>query len=559
MSQTPRGKAAWSSFQRRLYGTVFATPLYGVTLLRRSPAQLANVPPDSWPGDASRGAAILGGVFTLAGTRLRPEVSPWDETDAAPAWREALHEFLWLRDLRALGGDDARRCARDLTEEWLERHDSCSGPAWRADVVGRRLTAWASHYKLFFASAPDEFRLQLLASMARQARHLGRVAARETSGMRRLAAIKGLLLAGMGLPGEMPLFVRAVRLLEDELALQIAADGSHVERSPSGQLVLLRDLVDMRAALSTARQEPLALLGDVIGHAAAMLRFFRHGDGGLAVFNSGGEGDPTTVDIVLAQADARERPAQSAPQSGFERLSAGKLLAIVDAGQPAPPGLDREAHAGTLSFEASYGRERLIVNCGASLASGPDWRQAARATAAHSTLAIEDMNSSEIRANGSLGRRPEHVTVEREQTDGNVWLSMSHDGYAEPFGLIHRRRIYMAASGDELRGEDSLVPAQRKLAEGTAGEPDNRAFAIRFHIHPAARASLAQDGNAVFLRLPSGIGWRLRVGGAKIDLAESMYFGGNEARRTQQIVLSGRTGAATTTVKWALRREGGQK
>ena len=135
---------------------------------------------------------------------------------------------------------------------------------------------------------------------------------------------------------------------------------------------------------------------------------------------------------------------------------------------------------------------------------------------------------------------------------------MSHDGYAAPFGLIHRRRIYMAASGDELRGEDSLIPAERQLAEGTAGEPDNRAFVIRFHLHPAARASLAQDGTAAFVRLSSGVGWRLRVGGAKVDLAESMYFGGNEARRTQQIVLSARTGAGPTTVKWALRREGGK-
>ena len=36
----------------------------------------------------------------------------------------------------------------------------------------------------------------------------------------------------------------------------------------------------------------------------------------------------------------------------------------------------------------------------------------------------------------------------------------------------------------------------------------------------------------------------------------SVYFGGGEARRTQQIVLSGRTGGTATTVKWALRREG---
>lgn len=559
MNRTLRGKPAWSAFQRRLYGTLFATPFYGATLLRRHPAQLASVPPDAWPGDAHHGAAILGNVLTLAGIRVQPKGSPWDENDADRAWREALHEFLWLRDLRALGGEDARRCARTLTEEWLDRHEAYTGIAWRADITGRRLAVLASHYEVFFASAPDALRLRLLASMTRQARHLSRIVVRGSDGLNRIAAIKGLLYAGLCLPGEMPLLAKARRLLDAELAWQVDTDGGHVERSPRAQLVLLRDLVDMRAALGAGRQEALASLRDAIGRAATMLRFFRHGDGGLAVFNGSGEDDPKVVDLVLTHADARDRPKPSAPESGFERLSAGKLLVIADTGLPPDEGLDSHAHAGTLAFEASFAKERLIVNCGASITSGPEWRQAARTTAAHSTLAVEDMNSSEIRPDGTLGRQPAHVSVERDETDGNSWLSLSHDGYAEPFGLIHRRRLYMSASGTELRGEDSLLAAEKQLADGTAGVPENRAFAIRFHVHPTVRASMAQDGSAVFLRLPGGVGWRLRVSGAKVDLAESMYFGGDQARRSQQVVLSGRTGTSTTTVKWALRQEGSKR
>jgi uncharacterized heparinase superfamily protein len=556
MSDVPQGKPAWSPLQRRVLGALFASPLYGATLLHRHPVHMATLPPDAWPGDASHGAAIIGGTFTLEGVRLRAEGSPWDETDADLAWRTALHEFQWLRDLRALGGNDARRSARLLTEEWLDRHESCSALAWRADVLGRRLAMWTSHYELFFASASDSLRLRLLASMTRQARHLGRVAARESDGLGRLAALKGLLYAGLCLPGELPLTVKARRLLETELAWQVSPDGGHAARSPAAQILLLRDLIDMRAALSASGQKPMPPLSAAIDRAATLLRFLRHGDGALAVFNGGGEGNPTVIDLVLAHADARKHPGSRATVTGFERLAAGRLLAIVDSGGPARPGLDSRAHAGTLSFEASFGKERLIVNCGASAASGQEWRQAARATAAHSTLTVEDLNSSEIRPDGTLGRRPEHVTAEREETDGATWLGLSHDGYVPPFGLVHRRRLYMPAEGNELRGEDSLEPADGKLAEGATGLPENRAFAIRFHLHPTVRASLVQDGGAVFLRLPSGIGWRLRVAGAKIDLVDSMYFGNSQARRTQQVVLSGRTSSGKTTVKWALRQEG---
>ncbi len=546
---------AWPPAQRRLMGMVFATPLYGSTLLRRRPTRLSAAPPDPWPGDAKRGAAMIDRTYSFAGTTVRPEGSPWDETSTDKDLRDALHEFTWLRDLRTKGGDDARRHARKLTAEWLIRNQRWSAAVWRADIMGRRLTALISHFELFFASAPDPFRSQLLANMARQARHLGRIAGREVDGLARISAIKGLLFAGLCIPDETPLLARATKLLETELPRQITPDGCHLERSPAGQLTLLRDLVDMRAALSVSRHDSLPALTTAIGRVAPMLRLFRHGDGSLALFNDSSETDPAIIDLALAQSGSRGKTPARSPDGGFERLSAGKLLAIEDCGTPPATAWDNHTHAGTLGLEVSLAKERLIVNCGPAIASGAEWRNAARATAAHSTLAIEDTNSSEI---GGGTRRVSRVHVDRQETDGNIWLSTSHNGYAGPFGLIHHRRLYMAATGDELRGEDALAAVDHDGHDGVAGNPENRAFTIRFHVHPSVSTSLAQNGAAVLLRLPGGSGWRLRAGGAKLDVAESIYFGDGGAKRTQQIILSGRTDGNGATVKWALRREGGK-
>lgn len=549
MTDQTREHLPWPPVQRRLMGMLFATPLYGPTLLHRRPARLSATPPDPWPGDPARAAAMLQDVYTLAGATVRAADSPWDETGVDPEWRNALHGFAWLRDLRALGGDDARRAARHLTAAWLSRHQRWSAAIWRADVMGQRLAAWFSHYELFFSSAPDPFRSQLLTGMARQARHLGRTAGREVDGLARLIAIKGLLLAGICIPGELPLLARAIRLLEIELPRQIAADGGHAERSPAVQLRLVRTLVDMRAALSAGRQPPVPALTDAIERAAPMLRFFRHGDGGLALFNDSAEGDPAAIDFVLAQANNRKRVRARANDTGFDRMAAGKLLIIADTGVPSGPGWDSHNHAGTLAAEVSYGKERLIVNCGPAAAAGAEWRSAARATAAHANLTIEDTNSSTAGARTGISR----VHVERQESDGNVWLSASHDGYVKPFGLVHCRRLYLAASGEEVRGEDSLTAVESSIP---SADPRDRAFAIRFHFHPAVRASLVQDGAAVLLRLAGGSGWRLRASGARLDLVESIYFGRGGAKRTQQAVLSGRTDSGGATVKWALRREG---
>ena len=53
------------------------------------------------------------------------------------------------------------------------------------------------------------------------------------------------------------------------------------------------------------------------------------------------------------------------------------------------------------------------------------------------------------------------------------------------------------------------------------------------------QANLQQDGEAVLLRLRSGGGWRLRADHARLTLEESIYLGGAEPRRTEQVVLVG--------------------
>jgi uncharacterized heparinase superfamily protein len=217
-------------------------------------------------------------------------------------------------------------------------------------------------------------------------------------------------------------------------------------------------------------------------------------------------------------------------------------VVIVDCGAPPPPGLDRLSHAGTLSMELSIGRERMIVNCGGFPAGSTQWRDAARATAAHSTLVIADVNSSELKPDG-LGRRPATVESQRQEANGAHWLEASHDGWKKLFGAVHRRRLYLAESGDDIRGEDAIEA------------PTSQPFTLRFHLHPEVNASLQQDGEAVLLRLRSGGGWRLRADGARMTLEESIYLGGLEPRRSEQVVLTGYADGPQQ-VKWAISKVG---
>jgi uncharacterized heparinase superfamily protein len=520
-----------------------AGPLYRHTLIGRVPADLRVRIAQRWPGDATRGMAIAGGEIELAGELVRAPAPRWSPPSAGPEWLAAWHGFGWLADTAAAGGR-AREASRGLVQSWITENLGWKDLSWRSDVLATRVFAWVVYFDEIVKREPDDpLRRTILTSLVAQLRHLARTASWEVAGAARLRALKGLI-AGMAILGGPELrLTKALKILERELSIQILPDGGHLSRSPSLQLQVLQDLIDTRAVLRSAQVEVPPGLKEAIERMAPMLRFFRHGDRRLALFNDSLEEDGVLIDLVLTRSEAKGRAPPHAPDIGFDRLQAFKSLVLIDTGKPPPRGFDDHAHAGPLSFELSHERERIIVNCGAYRGPKPNWWRVARASAAHSVMVVADTNSVEIRADGTLGRSPTAIVRERAEHEGQQWVSASHDGYRERFGLIYARQLFLAADGEDLRGEDQLT--------GLPGA----VFAVRFHLHPSVQASLADDGSAALLRLPSGIVWRLRVAGAETSLGESIYLGSGEARKTQQVVLSGTVPAGGVTVRWAIRRE----
>jgi len=441
-----------------------------------------------------------------------------------------------------------------LIDDWTDREWRFSPVTWRRDVLAERIVAWIRHFDWLAASADPAFAGRFVYSLSRQRVHLRRAARTGMIGHEAGAVLKALVISDLAFLREGK---RHEKVLEQSLGRlarfvkrYVLPDGVVAERAPHLQLKVLRDLIDVRTALGSAERRAPAELVAAIDRMAPMLRFFRHGDGGLALFNGAWETDRTLVDLVLARSGSNEPSPLTALQSGFLRLNAGTTQVVVDAGSPPGRGMDEMAHAGTLSFEMSAAHERLVVNCGIYPGAPVEWRRFMRYTAAHSTAVVDDTNSTEITDHGAMEYRAGNVLIDRADDQGAQWLDMCHDGYRSLFGIIHRRRLWLSPDGGDLRGEDMFLGPEGK----PVAHPDKR-FIIRFHLHPTVKATLAQSGQAVLMRLPSGRGWRLRAAGAGIGLAESIYLGEEgRQRRTEQIVLVGQVPIEGATVKWALTR-----
>ena len=510
---------------------------YPNTLRCRRPEGLILAPEDIWPGDPGRGRLVLDGRFRFLGRTLKGQDVLSGAARPGAAWMADFHSFVWLRDLRAVGTDSARTRGAALLSAWIERNARWRPVSWRPDVLSNRICNWLTHAEFFEADAETAF----LNSLARQVKHLYRVSRFVDQDLDRMVVLKAQIYASLCLPGggrQLPDLLRRLSQLCDR---QLLPDGGHIMRSPAAQLTALRHLADANSVIRAVHGDEPEELRNAIERAAAMVRFFRHGDGGMAVFNGANEGEARTTDAVLSRAGTPGQPVASAPDTGFERIVADRTLLIVDAGRPVRN--MPNAHAGTLSFEMSVGKQRIVVNCGAYNGMDDAWRRVQRATAAHSTLTVDDRNLSVLREDGTLGAGPESVLCERLESDDGTLLEMSHDGYARSCGLSHRRRIFVDASGNDIRGEDSL--------SGTG----TRKFAIRFHLHPAVKASLVNSGASVLLRLSDGTGWCLRCKGGTASLQESVYLGkADEIRRSEQIVIAGATQQGDAHVKWAIAR-----
>lgn len=546
----PSPDRLWSGLVFRMTRLGATMPGYGATLGDNDPGALLFSNKAAWRGDARIGTTILGGVFPLAGQTVRRNTDIWSDAGVRTSWHAALHGFAWLADLAAVGDQAARRKGIGLIMDWIDHHHDWSPHIWHAPVLGSRVTAWLEYYDFFFGEADEMVQRRVRKSLGRQAAHLARVAGHECDGADRLKALIGTVYASICLPRHRRRLDSTLRALTGELDRQILADGGHVERNPSTLVEILRQVAEVRSCLTQAQQVVPAGLQTAIDRMAPMVRFLRHGDGGLALFNGSVEGDAQVIDRVLALAESSGRAFGSAPYAGFERLESGRSLVLVDAGAPPRAGWDSHAHAGALSFEFSSGKERLIVNCGATVHDDEAWRDAQRSTPAHSTLSLALTNSSALTEHG-FGPRRAHVASERKDAEGCRLLEMLHNGFAQPLGFKHFRRIFLNEDGTDLRGEDRLVPVD-------PNQPVTpRRFEVRFHLHPSVQASLLANHEAALLRLPSGSGWRFRSGGAAIRLEDSIYMGRRgDARRSQQLVLTGETREGDRIIKWAIRKEG---
>ncbi|MGD0025225.1 MAG: heparinase II/III family protein [Xanthobacteraceae bacterium] len=533
---------------RQLAGRVNGHPLVRWPLTPFKADRLLIAPQDLRTADATRATEIYSGRFAFAGKVVVCDArSIFAMEPPSDEWAMALLGFGWLRHLRAAESAITRANARALVDEWITLQGSWHPLAWRPDVLSRRIISWLSQATLVLQDADARFYRRFLRSLVRQVRYLRHTAGDARRGVAHMQAVIALTYAALCIAGQARRIKSTTERLRQELERQILPDGGHVGRDPGAIIEILLDLLPLRQAYASRNIAPPQALLNAIDRMMPMLRFFRHSEGTFAHFNGMGTTPADLLLTLLAYDESRGAPLSNAPHSGYQRLQAGAGVLIVDVGRAPPIEMSLEAHAGCLSFEfSSAKRNLLVVNCGMPPTAREDWRQLARATPAHSTVTFNDTSSARF-VTSPIFRRvlggspmlggPSHVSVTRENRADSIMLRATHDGYADRYGILHERTLVLAADGTRLEGEDLFLAADGGPQVRTSRDK----FAVRFHLHPAVKATRLSDGHGAMLMAPNKEVWTFSAGDSQVELEDSVYLAGAEgARRTMQLVIYGR-------------------
>jgi len=528
-------------------------------------------------GERMAGVALRMGHFLVHGVKApiaQVDFSP--RARLTPPFERVIHGFSWLGDLAASAPrEECTATAERVLSAWLAANGPSQkgagtgaktgigkGPAWDIEHVGHRLLNWLVYAPLILSGQKEAVRIEALDAITQTARWLDKNVSRADDRLGEVAGWCAITAAGLLLPDGKPRRLFGEAGLIRALGELVADDGGVLSRSPIAQMDAIGLLVKLTACYRAADRDPPTALDAMASLLVPPLLALMHGDGGLGSWQGAGAVRADRVAALIEASGVRTRPLKDIRQWGYQRLTGGKTILQFDA---APPPRSRHARSGcasTLAFEMSCEGRRIIVNCGGATFAGGQVpvriEQGLRATAAHSTLALDNANSTAVMINGKLGKGVEEVEVNRrilELDNGKASrIEASHDGYAARFGLVHRRILILRDDGSELRGEDLLVPS----GKGKRGKID---FAIRFHIGPGIELGLSEDKMGAGMALPDGTYWQFRLGnssaGGELAVEESMWVDGQgKPHPIQQLVLQGLTSRSGGNFSWLLKKMG---
>jgi uncharacterized heparinase superfamily protein len=444
------------------------------------------------------------------------------EVDRSEDWNNHSRSHLWIYNLHYfdfLRSNISEETGNHWIERWVKENPPGTRSGWDPYTSALRIVNW-----IYWDFAGNTLSDSAIDSLASQMRFLRKNLETHIQANHLLVDFKGIYFASTYFGGSEANRLRklAAAGLMEEIEKQFLTDGGHFELSPMYHGITTEDLIDI-LALQLAYPEVLQQEADRLlnqnlrQRLPAMLRWLsemQHPDGDYVLFNDAARGIAPTPESIIAFAqrcglspEAERKPVAHQPDSGHVRILSKDLALFLDVGEVGASFQPGHAHADSLGFECSLFGHRFIVDSGTQEYAPGVTRDFQRSTAAHNTVEVGQLSSSQVWGAFRVARRAHSKNVTVTENESTIEVIAAHDGYQRiNGGPIHKRQ--WVVNDKSLMIIDAL--------EGKATTAISR-----FHLHPEVESKLVDKHSAMFRFKGRTIDFSCDHG--EIDLQDATY------------------------------------
>jgi len=402
----------------------------------------------------------------------------WEGSRKEKLWRYNQHYF---DDLNAKNASRRKNIHIKHFNNWILNCSNSRNFGWDPYPLSLRIVNWIK-----WDIKNSYFSETLQNSLYNQCRSLEQKIEYHISGNHVFANAKALIFAGCYFEGKKSdkWLCKGYKILAHEINVQILNDGGHYELSPMYHAIILEDVLDLlnilRAYKPKNSNSTIKLLEDVVLKMIMWLRSMTFEDGGVSCFNDSATNISASTCNILEYAKRLgflNVKAQTTPDlffrhlkdSGYISTKNNKFQLILDVAKLGPDHLLAHAHADSLSFELSLGKQRVIVNSGTSCYGFSVRRAFERTTRAHNTVEINDVSSSEVWSSFRVARRAYPTGLQIKNLQNNLSIKCSHTGYHWLLGSPKHTRSWLVDN-------KSII-----IKDEVSGKCDNAVSRLIFH------------------------------------------------------------------------------
>ena len=464
---------------------------------------------------------------------------------------ENLHSFLWLNKLDR---KNSKVITKDIITSWINFFSNYNPNTWEMEITAKRIIAWTSNTDITLEDSDKMYKEKFFLSIVKQANFLLKNLNNLFYYPSKIICCASIILSGMIFKENEINYKVGVKELEKIVKKYFDNTGFPKSRNPEEVFICIKYLILIREWHKEAQKHIPDFLNEIISKCGSCYVLLSCSNKQFPLFNGSTEINYQDYDIFLK--NLKYKFINKSHEVGdLIKIKRKKLELFMDCGNPPSNIFAKHYQAGCLSFEFISNKQKVICNLGYGKYLSSKLSSISRATAAHSTLYINDTSSCTFQKNQTINKIygnsliHKHRIIKKNYTEDKDFylISATHNGYEKKFGYIHTRSIRISKNEDKIFGYDELKKTKKNSSLLN--------YSVRFHVYPDTKVVKTIAGNSVLISLPNGEGWSLLSETNNFQIEKNIFLGNKKGIiNNESISMSEELIKENFTIKWIIER-----